>query len=156
MVILNIISIAIITIKLISFSPTRRFFWIGLYGNVTTRKFTWPDSTQVDFSYWATGFPGLNEGVTCTRIREFDLRWETSDCTARLNFLCEDPNHKSSHVVSTATKLKGIFLGLGVIGGLLLTSCLLLQLPCCRSGVTEKISRIGFGTKDADKKLIIS
>ena len=74
----------------------------------------------------------------------------------RDSFFFSFPDHKTSYVVTTATKLKGIFLGLGMIGGVLMVSCLLLQLPCCRSGVTEKISRIGFGTKDADKKLIIS
>ncbi|GFO08115.1 hypothetical protein PoB_003462000 [Plakobranchus ocellatus] len=92
----------------------------------------------------------------CVRVRDFDFKWETSNCSQKLNFLCEDPNHQKSYVVSTSTKVKGIFMGLGLIGGLLLISCLLLQLPCCRSNVTDKIARIGFGTKEADKKMILS
>ncbi|RUS90265.1 hypothetical protein EGW08_001954 [Elysia chlorotica] len=135
---------------------TQRFFWIGLYVNLTNGKFSWTDGSLLDYSNWATGFPGLNLGVACTRIRNFDSRWETSNCTSRLNFMCEDPYHKTSNVVSTSTKLRGIFLGLGVIGSLLVVSCLLLQLPCCRYSVTQKIARIGFGTRDIDRKLMVS
>ncbi|CAL1528625.1 unnamed protein product [Lymnaea stagnalis] len=127
------------------------FFWLGLKGNETNLSFTWSDDTPLEYTNWADGFPSLIDGKNCVRMRHFDNLWETFNCSERLNYLCQDPVVHKHYVVTMETKVKGVILGLCVMGGLVVLCCLVLQLPCCKTTAADKLTDITFlRTKDEE------
>ncbi|XP_012943196.1 L-selectin [Aplysia californica] len=128
-----------------------RAFWIGLRRvDKSQEEFVWADETTPTYTNWAVNEPDLSRDKDCVVMRPGDFKWRTSYCEREEVYLCEDENYKYSSVVTEETKLKGIFMGLGVIAAILLACCLLLQLPCCRTSVTQKIAHIGFGMRNPD------
>ena len=76
----------------------------------------------------------------------------------RLTIICVNlsTDYKYSKVVSPETKLTGAMMGVGVFASLLLVSCLILQMPCCRYSVVEKVANLGFGKRDTDTEFLFA
>ncbi|BFZ23514.1 hypothetical protein BsWGS_26553 [Bradybaena similaris] len=109
----------------------KRNFWIGLSRQQGNDTFTWIDSSILDYSNWAEGYPvkaATPNDMDCVRIRLGDFRWETDNCSLRLNFLY----HTETYATKKDKEIKGMLLGLLFLFCMLLVCYLLLQLPCCR------------------------
>jgi len=134
---------------------TQTYFWIGLSRQSDRDDFEWvEDGTLPAFTNWADGHPA--QGMNCVVMRPQDFKWETQYCSRPVTFLCEDKDYKYSKVVSPETKLTGAMMGVGVFASLLLVSCLILQMPCCRYSVVEKVANLGFGKRDTDTEFLFA
>ncbi|KAH9524787.1 hypothetical protein Btru_027826, partial [Bulinus truncatus] len=119
-------------------------FWIGLRQNGS-----WADSTPVQYENWAHGFPDYQVSNVCARVIIEDATWETFNCSSKHQFLCQVVVFHVPNVVTTETKVKGLLVGVCLVGGLVLLMCLGLQMTCCR------IRRLDTAKDNADKTPIV-
>ncbi|XP_072304766.1 macrophage mannose receptor 1-like [Eucyclogobius newberryi] len=64
--------------------------WVGLSDMYQDGEFKWVDTSPIDFSNFAPGFPKNTEDIRdCGQIYTVNGNWETTNCFKRLGYICE-------------------------------------------------------------------
>uniref|UniRef100_A0A914QPP3 C-type lectin domain-containing protein n=1 Tax=Panagrolaimus davidi TaxID=227884 RepID=A0A914QPP3_9BILA len=71
-------------------------FWIGLTNLISDGKWTWMDSTKVDYTDWTSGGPQNDVNGNCSALSLTQKRWNATDCFQNKPYVCKVAENQTS------------------------------------------------------------